>query len=326
MIKKVITLVLAVVVLIGLIMYKKKAAVNANKSVHAIDKSIKSDVQSIKVGDNNDSVFVFFKDNSWLVGKEAFPADTAVVNKLLDVIFTLEDKDVVSRNPERYSEYGLDSAARKTVTLFNNTGEAIKTVYLGKMAAVDYNSTYWKKQDMDNVYRTPGNFSNDIKTKGFDWKDKVMYNFEKKDITTLEVSWKDSLSQANRFSVKAKGDGGWEMTTPKVGLADDNMVNTMANQFKQVTIDEFPSEIDSTQKAMPATIEIKVTLTDGKSYQLNAQKDAENYLVKHPSRDEIVKIKTYKLDVFLKTADDLYKPDTTAKAPIVAVPAPDSVK
>ncbi len=308
MIKRLIILAIAIGVLVVLVTINKKSAEKSRASQLALDSSSKEGVKSFQVKSKSDSVTVQFLTNQWVVASDSFPADTAKVNKILDIIFKLENKEIVSRNPERESEYGLDSANRKQVILYNTNGGQMQQVWIGKTSSADYSSTYWKKPGSDPVYRTPGNFSWELDTKAFDWKDKKLFSFKKDAVAQLKVSWQDTTGAKTQFTIKPKSDGNWEMLEPKKGNAKKDLADVMAERFEQLTIDEFPSAGDSAETSKPPTLDIQVMLSDGTSVSLVAQKGDSHTYMKHPNRKEIVKISNWRFNVFEKTIDALFEP------------------
>jgi hypothetical protein len=184
---------------------------------------------------------------------------------------------------------------------------------------VDHNSTYWRKKDGEIVYRTPGNYTHNIPERLFDWKDRKLYHFGADEVQKMEVFWLDSNNNRTDFTLKAKGDGNWEMLAPKTGNAQKGPAETMAKRFKELSIDEFPEEGDAPKMSESPTLEVRVTLNSGQVHQLVAQKGDIRFYVKHPSRDEIVKLTNWRLEVFEKTVDELYEepaPEDTVAAGI----------
>jgi hypothetical protein len=308
MIKKAVILVVAVAVLVALLWYTKGSSRSSTKPKYVVSQSLRDQVSAFKIIDKQDTALIEDKEGKWVTAGDDFPADTSKVRKVLDAVFKLEDNEVVSRNPERFKEYGLDSSSVKTVRIYGNDGKELYAARIGKTSSADYASTYWSKEDGKTVYRTSGNFSHDIDGDIMEWKEKKLYDFEKKDIQKMEVFWRDSAGTPTTFTVQAKGDDNWEIVSPKFGNVKKSPVEAMLNRFKQLRIDKFPEEEDKPKMDESPSLEINVTLTDGSTHRLVAQKGEDHFYMQHPERENIIKLSKWRLEVFEKALDEVFEP------------------
>ncbi len=314
MIKKIIILVVALGLLVFLVTKKKNAVIEKTQGTSFVFYNLKDKVKSLKFIVGNDSTVLSSSGTLWNTEDNDFPADTSKVNALTKIIYEMEDKEIVSNNPERASEYGLDSNSRKTIALLGDGGNELARFHVGKVSGADYSSTYWKKADKDEVYRTAGNFTYQIKAKADEWKDKKLFHFSKDDIQQMDISWKDSTDKATSFSIVAKGDGNWGTSFPEMGNAKKAPVETLAGRFGQLQIDGFAGEGDSIAISLGENpdLDIRVSLKDGSSKEIKAKKDSSHYYMKHPNREEVVKLAKWRLSVFEKQFKDIFEPDTAS--------------
>ena len=162
MIKKLLVLVVVVIALVLIVTLKKKADAKNNGQHYALDAGLKSKTMGFKIIGTDETVEIKQKDKQWVTGIKDFPADTGKVARAIKLLFELQNKEVISRNPERAKEYGLDSLTRKRVEIYDVNGKTLKAVYIGKNSGTDYNSNYWKMESGDEVYITPGAISFDF--------------------------------------------------------------------------------------------------------------------------------------------------------------------
>ncbi len=306
--KSSIYLVAALAVLVGLLALNNTMRKKASLGVSALSADMATSTRFFKVETNEDTASLAMSGSVWVTSDNEFPADTAKVNKVLKAIFELKSDELVSRNPDRASEYGLDSTAVKIVTLLDGGGKQLARVAIGKTSSADWNSTFWKMYGSNKVYRTLGNIGSDLSGKINDWKDKKLYAFKKEEVKSMDVTWRDTLGVLTSFAVQVKEDGTWETVAPEYGNAKKSPVDVMASRFEQLTIDEFPTQDDNTVVTHTPDLAVKVLLKDGQEHQLKAQISGNHYYMKHPNRSESVKLSKWRLDVFQKPLSDIFEP------------------
>ncbi len=319
--KTFIVLLAALVVLAAILIKKRNGEKSMSSEAMAFDSSRIIDVISVRVAKRPDTSTLTKKDGPWIVERDGFPVDTAKANKFLKNIFTLQSRDVVSHNPARYSEYGLDSMEGKHVILLDRSGHSVVDVIVGKTSAADYSSLYWRYADKQDVYRSPGNFSWEISVKNDEWKEKKLVQVNLKELKYLETTWQDTAGIAYHYKLEATNDSSWKMLEP----ADSMRVNKapiveMATRFGDIAIDEFTSPMDTNIAKVnmdSPMVWIKGTLKNGKSIELKASKPLGGYAYTlHPSRKELVKLSSWRFDAFKKKPMEL----------LVAPPLPDTSK
>ena len=319
--KRTLIVLVAALALLGLILMKKNSTEKSmQRDRFVLDSAWKADVAFLTVAKKPDTAFLEKKDGKWVVAKGGFAVDTAKLNKVLGHVFKLQDKERVSMSKERLAEYGLDSAEAKHLNVRGAAGKSAQ-VAIGKTSGADFSSTYWKWEDKDPIYRTPGNFSWDIPTKDDDWKERKLFSAAAKDLKFLEVTWRDSSGTAYGYKLEALTDTTWKMLAPQ----DSNRVNKvlaneMAARFSDMTIDEFPAAKDSNLakvKLDTPMVWVKAGLKNGTTLEIKATKAMDGYVyARHPVRPDTVKLSAWRFDAFKK------KPFELLEAP--PAPKPDS--
>jgi hypothetical protein len=327
------TLIILVVALaaLGLILMKKNRTERSRQTDRfVLDSTWKAGVNKLTVAKKPDTASLEKKDGKWVVAKDGFPVDTAKINKVLGYLFKLQDKELVSKSKERLAEYGLDTVEAKHVG-FQEPGGKSAQVVIGKTSGADYSSTYWKWEDKDEVYRTPGNFSWDVPVKNDDWKEKKLFSATAKDVKFLDVTWKDTTGKSYSYKLEAVTDTSWKMLQPQDSNRVKNALATeMASRIAEMSIDEFPTSKDTNLakiKLDSPMVWVKVGLKNGSAFEIQGSKVLAGYIyAKHPARPDTIKLSSWRFDAFKKMPFDLLtappqpKPDS-GKSAVPAQPA-----
>jgi hypothetical protein len=330
--KRTLIILVAALAALGLILMKKSRTEKSMRSDRfVLDSAWKANVNTLTVFKQPDTARLAKKDGKWVVATDGFPVDTAKINKVLGYLFKLQDKELVSRSKERLAEYGLDSVEAKHVS-FQEPGGKSAQVVIGKTSGADYNSTYWKWEGKEEIYRTPGNFSWDVPVKNGDWKEKRLFSAAAKDVKFLDVNWKDTTGKSYSYKLEALTDTSWKMLQPQDSNRVKNaLANEMASRIAEMSIDEFPSPKDTNLakvKLDSPTVWVKVGLKNGTTREIQGTKAVGGYIyAKHPDRPDTIELSSWRFDAFKKMPFDLLeappppKPDTgKAAAPASASP------
>jgi len=318
--KSLLALVAAIVILALVLVLNRKKDEAQDVSKYAFDTTQSAAMAMVETHSATDTAKLESKQGQWVVVEDGFPADTAKINRLSEVLYHLQTQDMVSTNPERAAEYGLDSANVKTVIWKDQSGKVVGKVAIGKTSGADFRSTYWKFLDHPEVYRTPGNFSYEIATRVNEWKEKHLFPQLKSDIQFIETNWKDSAGTSFQYRLEALNDTTWRMLSPQANPVKRELAQEMATQVMNLTIDDFLSDADTNkvQAALDSpSVAITVDYKGGKSVTLKAGASfAGMTYALHPSRSDTVKVGTWHFDAFKKKPFELIEPpkDTAVKA------------
>ncbi len=320
----------AAVLLLGVVLFMNKKTESAQgQASFAFDTTQVSQVGEIRVFKNPDTALLVNKSDLWVTGPADYPVDTAKFNKVVNILYRLQSGEVVSRNPDRASEYGLDSVNAKHVNWKDKSGKTVGQVIIGKGSGIDFNSTYWKFADKPEVYRTPGNFSYDIMSRTEDWKDRKPFVVAVKDLQFMDVTWKDSTGMSYQYKLEAVNDSTWRMLSPQPNDVKRAMAQGMAGQLVDMYIDEFVAATDTNKSKIqldsPAVV-VKLDLKGGKSYTLKTSKILDNYAYAlHPTRSDTIKVAEWRLAPFKKKPFELIEPPKDTVKADSAKPAASAV-
>jgi Domain of unknown function (DUF4340) len=302
--KSLLALIAAIVVLGGVLFLNKRKETVQGQQHFVFDTTAYSQMATLSVAKEADTSQLEVVDGQWVVSKDKWPVDTSRLNRVLKQLYQFQDGEVVSRNPERASEYGLDSAAGKKVSWKDKSGKVVATVVVGKTSGADYSSTYWKYVDKPEVYRTSGNFSWDIYPKDDDWRNRKFFTFAKSEIQFVDVTWKDSLGASYQYRLEAVNDSTWKLVAPAPGAAKRDLSTEIANRLVEMQVDDFVTAKDTnkTKIALDSPMVVaKVELRSGKFFEIKAGKSFDYFAyVLFPGRSDTVKVSNWRFEPFKK--------------------------
>jgi len=148
------------------------------------DKVAAKQIDKIEIKKGDHTIGLIKKDDAWLIGEKAFPANRSKTDKMLDVISDFTISALVSES-ENYTRYELDAPQKITVKAFE--GNTLRRAFdLGKEAAT-FQHTFVKLPENPNVYHARGNFRSTFDQTVSDLRDKVVLTFKNDDIKEIVV-------------------------------------------------------------------------------------------------------------------------------------------
>jgi len=155
----------------------------------------KADISKIEIIKPSETLTLQQKNGSWTIGPEEYPVDESRANAIINAAKELTLTTLVSE-AENYSLYGLDEENRILVKVYSDD-DVIREFEIGKDAST-YRHTYVKIKDDKRVYHARNSFQSDFDQELDDLRDKSVMNFEKAEITAVELAWKDESIKFNR--------------------------------------------------------------------------------------------------------------------------------
>lgn len=174
------------------------------------------------------------KDNGkWMVKVDTaqYPADQKRVQQTLKTMNGLTIKSVVTRNPEKFSRFRVDSTGTR-VGIFNGKKEMAAFIIGAPqfLSQTDIN-TYVRLADQDEVIAVNGFLASDFTTETDSWRDKTIWDFDKTSITEIEFQFPADSS----FSIYKKNNDWYSLTDS----LDQTRVGRMLNQLASVKASGF---------------------------------------------------------------------------------------
>ncbi|MDX1429876.1 MAG: DUF4340 domain-containing protein, partial [Rhodothermales bacterium] len=143
-----------------------------------------------------DTIMAVRRDGKWVLTKPIETrADSAHVRRLLDEVSGLEFGSVVSTNPGRWENYGVDSTA--SVLLLEKEDSEVRIV-IGKQTP-DFNGTFVRVGEDPRVFSTsrPLRVTDNVDQ----WRDKIVVNVPHESVVFASVQ----LDSGESFEVDRRG-------------------------------------------------------------------------------------------------------------------------
>jgi hypothetical protein len=171
-----------IIVLILYLVFQKTD--RTNYTLPALPGINKKDITKLQIEKSGSVIDLNKRDNTWYIDPKEYPADTTLVNSMLDVIETLTLTAMVSES-KNYVRYDLDERKKIHVKAWAGT-TLLREFDIGKTATT-YQHTFIKLTGDPNVYHARGYFQKEFdKTMG-DLRDRTILSFKKEDIQQVEI-------------------------------------------------------------------------------------------------------------------------------------------
>ena len=141
-------------------------------------------VTRVEIDHKGQSVVLTRAADGWSVSPGDYPADPALVDRMLNALKSLEVTALVSQTGS-YGRYELDDPHRIAVTAYRD-GEVVRAFRIGK-AADTMRHTHIALADDPNVYHARGNFRNDFDQSVADLRDKTVLAFQTDAVSAFTI-------------------------------------------------------------------------------------------------------------------------------------------
>tara|TARA_B100000686_G_C16799642_1_gene985045 strand:+ start:846 stop:1409 length:564 start_codon:yes stop_codon:yes gene_type:complete len=115
------------------------------------------DVYRFLIVDGNDSLELIRNDSTWTITQ----ADTLVIKnnqieKLFDRVLKVKKEFIVSKNPEKWSTFGVIDSLGRQLSFFNKNNKNLGSYVFGNEGQ-DYQHNYIREKNGKDVFRTNDN-------------------------------------------------------------------------------------------------------------------------------------------------------------------------
>jgi len=157
---------------------------NIHYQLPEISKIPQKTISKIEITKDADKIILTRKDDKWLIIPEKYPADSGMVNQIIDIVNNLSVTALVSES-ENYLRYELDEKNRIHVKAF--TGDDVKReFYIGKTAP-SFNHTFIRLEKDPRVYHARDNFRAKFDQTADNLRDKTALSFNMNDIQEVII-------------------------------------------------------------------------------------------------------------------------------------------
>jgi hypothetical protein len=173
-------------IIIGLSLY---LTIHKSDKVHytlpEIAKVAQKEITKIEISKKNESITLTRQGDEWVIGPDAYPADSGKINKILDIISDLSLTALVSES-ENYIRYDLSEDQRIHVRAFK--GDALEREFdIGK-AAPSFRHTFVKIGKDPKVYHAREDFQSQFEQTVDSLRDKTVLSFNGNEIQEIAIA------------------------------------------------------------------------------------------------------------------------------------------
>ena len=262
----------------------------------------KEQAMKIEITADGETTTLSKQDDNWVVASmDNYPADGEGVADLLSKVTEFKNTQLVSNNPEKQSEFEVDSTGVEA-KLMDANNEVLAHLFVGKVTS-GFLSSYVRPADSNDVYVAQG-YLQSVFDKGVrTWKDQTIFNFNKGIVTQLNI-----ISPEETVELRLDANGAWQMLKPEIAAANTTEVDTLLTIFSELETDDFAEAKDELAEYGLDTPQstISAVLNDGTTATLHVGKEEEGKLyVKREDKDTVFSLFKSNVDRLLKKSDTL---------------------
>ena len=271
----------------------------------------KEQVVKIEITATGETTTLSKQNDNWVVASmDNYPADGEGVAELLSKVTEFKNTQRVSNNPEKQSEFEVDSTGVEA-KLMDASDKVLVHLFVGKTTP-GFLSSYVRPADSNDVYVAQGYLQSVFNKGTRTWKDRTIFNFNKGIVTQLNI-----ISPEETVELRLDADGAWQMLKPVAAAAKTTEVDALLTTFSGLDTDDFAEAKDELAEYGLDTPQstISAVLNDGTTATLHVGKEEEGKLyVKRDDKDTVFRLFKSNVDRLMKKSDTL-----KAEVPITEV-------
>ena len=242
------------------------------------------------------------QNGEWRVASmDNYPADSEGIAQLLTKVGELKNTQRVSKNPEKQSEFEVDSTGVEA-KLMDANDKSLAHLFVGKMTP-GFLSSYVRVADSNDVYVAQGSLQSVFNKGTRTWKDRTIFDFNKGITTQLNIS-----SSEETVELHLDENGIWQMLKPVAATANTTEVDNLLTTLSALNTDDFAAANDDLAAYgldVPQST-ISAVLNDGTTATLHIGKEEEGKLyVKRDDTETVFRLFKSNVDRLIKKSDTL---------------------
>jgi hypothetical protein len=256
----------------------------------------------------------------WMLQKPVqYAADKSAVKQLLDRLAKMSiSPDPISRKKEWHDEkFGVGEKTGWKLELFGRDNNPITSVFLGK---TQEGRTFLRKPGDDAVYQATGIAAYAFDKKPNDWRDKIIFDADDKQISKIEIKGAETVVLAR----DSKDEKKWVLEQPTGIKLDKGKAESVGRTLAKLRAKEFAEaeKPETTGLASPEAVVVAELKDQSKLTLLIGKKKGQNdQYVKRADKDTVFVIGSWQVDQIYRKPADLKE-----KEPVIAKPAGEDVQ
>ena len=250
-------------------------------------------------------------EGDWVVASmDDYPADSEGVTELLTKVTEFKNTQRVSNNPEKQSEFEVDSTGVEA-KLMDANDKVLAHLFVGKTTP-GFLSSYVRPADSNDVYVAKGYLQSVFNKGTRTWKDRTIFSFNKGIVTQLNI-----VSLEEIIELRLTAEGAWEMIKPVAAVVKTTEIDSLLTTFSELDTDDFAEAKDTLAEYGLDTPQstISAVLNDGTTATLHIGNEEEGKLyVKRDDKDTVFRLFKSNVDGLIKKSDTLKAEESPAEA------------
>jgi hypothetical protein len=230
-----------------------------------------------------------------------YPADSEGITELLSKVTEFKNTQRVSNNPEKQSEFEVDSTGVEA-KLMDANDKVLAHLFVGKTTP-GFLSSYVRPANSNDVYVAKGYLQSVFNKGTRTWKDRTIFNFNKGIVTQLNI-----VSPEETVELRLNAEGAWQMLKPVTAAVKTTEVDTLLTTLSELDTDDFAEAKDTLAEygldAPQSTI--SAVLNDGTTATLHIGNEEEGKLyIKRDDKETVFRLFKSNVDRLMKKSDTL---------------------
>lgn len=223
-----------------------------------------------------------------LTAPVAYPANEANVSSLVRRLEEVNSENIVSTQPESWSNYEVDDQA-VTVTL-RSGDQDVQTFYVGKQAPAGFH-TYMRLSGSDETHMVRGDIRSFVSYTVNEWRDKSIVDLPQESIERIQVS----AAPERSYSLQRENEL-WqvEASSGESFPTDPNEANMLVGTLATLSALTFPTEsVVETLDFSEPTLEVILTQSGGLATALQVVESNDAYYLIKDGEETVFEIAGY---------------------------------
>ena len=194
----------------------------------------KETISKIEISKSGETIVINKKDKKWFIGPKEYPADSAKIKDMLDLLAKFTHTALVSES-KNYKRYDLSDDKKIEVKAWS--GEELSRQFeIGKEAST-YSHTFTKLPGDFKVYQSKGNYRSKFGKDADELRNKVIMAFDKAEIKKIRVFKDKEWIELTRIEEEDKKGAAWEDKDGK--KADSKKIGELLNILSTMSGEEY---------------------------------------------------------------------------------------
>ena len=271
-------------------------------------------VKKMVVKKNNTTTILENRDDLWyLLDKEEYPADSALIEGVIRKIQGFKKINLASRKKDKHSLFEVKEGMGVEVTLFGSKEKELARFIIGKTGP-DFLSTYIRKADADDIYLYDDYLRADFDKQVNNWRDKTLLAFNPNEVVTLTIN---KLKEKETIVLTKDTQENWQLEEPISSLAENpptEKLLTILGNLKAADIADEEKELKDSGIDDPA-YQITVGLKDNRNKTLlvGNKNERDQYYAKSNEKKYLFLLDRNTVENLVPKVKDLQKAKTKSE-------------